>query len=173
MPEDKRTGSVSGCVRFPVGSKEWAPTNEGGMFVRLVVDNAGEPFMMCKGGGNSILQDEILVGVDLTHGHFKIPNPVTDSLEELRSEDEYACPFNYHFPSDKVMKDGDFVLALSRDYLCVMTLGSTRWSGYSGKEKKYWTCTYKDLTPRGQAIYGNIQSLYPNGFVTLQTWLDT
>jgi hypothetical protein len=54
----------------------------------------------------------------------------------------------------------------SIEYLAVITMGSTGWSGE-------FRCTYDDLTDEGKELYNNIQKLYPTGKLVLQTWLDT
>ena len=130
----RRTNNMHGWVNFPVNDADYTSSNEGGMFVRLVVEGV-ENFMVCCGGGNSFVEDEVLSGTDNNSVHSFLDN----------------C---------------------SSDYLCIITLGSTGWSGWND-EAGYWKCSYDDLTSDGKALYQHILALYPEGKLTLQTWLDT
>ena len=138
----RRTNNMHGWVNFPVNDADYTSSNEGGMFVRLVVEGV-ENFMVCSGGGNSFVVDEVLSGTDNNSAH-----PFHEFHDGRYG---WVCP----------------------DYLCVITLGSTGWSGWNDEAGHYWKCSYDDLTSDGKALYQHILALYPEGKLTLQTWLDT
>ena len=119
------------------------------MFVRAVVaerDDKKRPWMVCCGGYQSVIMDETLLHCD-ERAHF--PDIEKRDLEAI-----------YRF--------------LSINYLAIVTLGSTGWSGWSDENERYFECTEEDLTSEGRALLGNLRALYGDrGEVILQTWLDT
>jgi len=141
----------NGCVSFPVDSKEYVSTGEGGMIVQLVVmDESKEGWHMCCGGGCYVMHGEALTGMTGRHRPDR------------------------HFPKlrDKDVDDL-YEQFMSIPYLACVDLGSTGWSGYSDQNGEYWKCGYPDLTNVGQELYNLMQKLYPEGTVYLLTWLDT
>jgi hypothetical protein len=56
---------------------------------------------------------------------------------------------------------------ISRDFLCVMTIGATGWSSNE------WVCTREDLTVEGEQLYSSLERLYPGCEIRLLTFLDT
>ena len=168
----RRSEEKTGCVNFPVNIPVYRNSREGGMFVRLVVEeDAQEPTLICSGGENHIMMDEYLVGTDdLQH---KYP-----TWQDSRRETERQRL--RHFPrlEDEHVTWESRERALNRyrsiSYMAVLTLGSTGWSGYDDREPGgYWTCRYGDLTPEGRAMYDGLKATYPGARMTLQTWLDT
>ena len=80
----RRTNDVTGYVNFPVDSKYYHSSNEGGLYVRLVVVEAKSfGFMECCGGATGIEADGTYLGDDF-HG------------ENNTLEDEKGM--SYHFP---------------------------------------------------------------------------
>jgi hypothetical protein len=130
-------------------------TGEGGMFVRLVVED--EDFMVCCGGTSYIIYDECFVGSDVTSD---VSNEGFDAAIKL--EEEYMFPH-----AEDVYKN------ISTSYICCMTIASTGASYYDDDKERNWICTFDDLTDEGKELYKQIQQLYPKGVITLQTWLDT
>lgn len=56
--KQRRSDHIEGVVNFPVHSKKYRNSNEGGMFVRLVVF-ADEDDIVCCGGTNHALYDAV------------------------------------------------------------------------------------------------------------------
>lgn len=143
----RRRPIVEGCVNFPVDDERYTDTKEGGMFVRLVVEDYD--LVVCAGGYQQIEYDEVLVG--------------TDKGDEIFE----------HFPHMEDKETSTRRRLVSVDYACIITLGSTGWSGWNEEENRTFICTYEDLTESGKELYHMIRRLYPNGTIVLQTWLDT
>ena len=161
MPDsNRRTDEIRGVVDFPVKSQEYLSSREGGMFVRLTVEMP-EGHSACCGGQNHVIYDECLVGID----EAGIPASFRNPGNPLRREESRLFPrINNH--------EGEPEECHSIGLAAVITLGSTGWSGYS-QERGYWTCGYADLQPEGKAVYDALKSAYPEGKISLQTWLDT
>ena len=190
---NRRSKKVRGYVKFPVGSKEFRNSSEGGMLVRLVVvdesNKRDKEWMVCCGGHNEIMMDESFLCDDKERNvHIPSTNPKVkpkdlrgyyskiDIARETKSGELFHFPRYYEDNSSSVPNPyrTDFRRYLSIGYLCVMTIGSTGWSGWSDKRSKYWHCTYADLTSDGKDLYRNIKKLYgPRCRIYLQTWLDT
>jgi hypothetical protein len=154
MPLNRRSSATSGCVHWPT---HLTSRGDGGMFVRLVVEN--EDFMVCCGGDNYIFQDECFVGSDI------LSTVSTDAFDDaLEAEHQYIFPRNH---------GEDALASLSTPYICCMTIASTGASYYDKDKERNWICTFDDLTANGQDLYRRIEALYPDGTITLQTWLDT
>jgi hypothetical protein len=173
---NRRSTDVDGWVNFPVNDPRWVNSNQGGMFVKLVVVDPREfddQFGVCTGVGVYDMLQECLVGDDLR------PKPVSPSAEDCTQEDweEYDRKMRkweeYHFPHINAHLDGDQDEYFSRVYLCSMVLGSTGWSGWSEEHSENWTCKYDDLTEQGKALYNQIKQLYPGCDLHLLTFLDT
>ena len=143
---NRRSKKILGLVNFPVDDPQYENSNEGGMFVRLVVRPVRKQWMVCCGGMNSIMYDECFIGDD-------------------KSNDE-----GFHFPYLDV--DDVTFKYNSIGYLCVITLGSTGWSGWDGND--YFRCKYENLTPEGKVVYDQIKDVFKDrGTLCIQTWLDT
>lgn len=155
----RKTKAVSGWVNFPVDSELWRDTEEGGISVKLVVtDNqeSNHQHGLCFGSSVTDILATKLVGEVRT---LEINISVKEAEE-------------YHFP----FLDRDNVgveQIMSRDYMAVIVIGSTGWSGFSDETGRYWNCSFSDLTDDGKAFYGQLQRLYPNCQVHFLTFLDT
>ncbi len=175
---NRRSTDMNGWVNFPVNDPRWRSTNEGGMFVKLVVcDNRefDKKFGVCCGVSVRDTLSEVLIADD------KRPEPKHQfAQEDFASKDAWLAAVEaeqsairrweeYHFPH---MNDENDPSYNSRDYLAVIIMGSTGWSGYSD-ENGLWHCTYDDLTGEGKALYDSIQRLYPECELHLLTFLDT
>ena len=160
MTSARRTGQVQGMVNFPVDSHQFPSTQEGGMFVRLLVEMP-HGSMLCGGGNNHIIYDECLVGIDTTRQDDG-PNL---SGSPLRREEARLFP---HLDDRNGRPEDHHSIGLA----ATITLGSTGWSGYN-QDQGYWTCTYGDFRTEGKAVYDALKAAYPEGRITLQTWLDT
>lgn len=144
------------------------------MLVKLVVcDNRefDDQFGVCCGAHVFDVLEESFVGDD------KLPKPVPaqdyDSVESVVAEQQaFARWEERHFPrvNDKV--DG-VEREMSRPYLAVLVIGTTGWSGWSEAKGQYWACTFNDLNEEGQALYNQVQKLYPGCDLHLLTFLDT
>lgn len=179
---DRRSKSVRGYVNFPVDNPEYKNSGEGGMYVQLVVSDAQKDFdkrwMICSGSNALITMAESLIGDDV-HLEPKIDyvNTPLDKWREL----ELQGAENFHFPRIEKEEETSNKAAwgfmgryLSCEYLAVVNLGSTGWSGWRVDNSGHWKCTYQDLTPEGQALYDQIKELYQGfGDLYLITWLDT
>ena len=175
----RRSNEASGCVAFPTESEVYRNTREGGIFVRLVIEeNSETPVLICCGGENRVGYDELMTGTD------NIPE---GGLHQQARGEELLLEENHHFlhlnleepdqadrssEAEAVRNRIRFSQYDSRPYLAVLTLGSTGWSGHS-EDLGYWTCRYEDLTPEGKAVYDALTAAYPGCRATLQTWLDT
>lgn len=171
----KLGNKVEGFVNFPIRSKEYKNSGEGGMFVRLLVEEGNEPndWMECCGGDNFFYYDECLVNTDVDQ------HPKDQNLKSFELWDAYYKRINKweekFFPRiHEKDKPGNYSMDkyLSKPYLAVLTIGSTNWSGYSRK-KGGWFCTYNDLTRDGKRLYDDMKKLYKGCKIILQTWLDT
>jgi hypothetical protein len=152
-PSKRRTTEVRGWVNFPIQDPTWNDTREGGMFVRLVVE---EPDcfaeMACCGGNNWVILDETLPR-DVQREHF----PRSEEASKSEEEDARLLYLKY----------------MSIPYIAVLTIGSTGWSGWGKKTEAYWRCQFEDLTEEGKELYRSLQKLYPKSRLSLLTFLDT
>lgn len=94
-------------------------------------------------------------------------------LVATTEEDWMVCCGGFQRVEESECHVGSDKKSHEHSYLCIMTIGSTGWSGYSDKAGTYWTCTFDDLTEEGKRLYKAIQALYPDCKLYLQTFLDT
>jgi hypothetical protein len=165
----RRTANVRGCVNFPVTSKEYTSTQEGGMYVELwVLDKAYCPFNREYSGSN---EWPVCCGVGQIYVNF---SGVLAGTDKNKNKDKISLEEGQRFPLEEAMfpnikqKDYDSISLLS----CI-TLGSTGWSGYSNRNG-LWRCKFKDLTLEGKEFYNSTKKIYgKSGSLLLVTWLDT
>lgn len=159
----RRSKQVRGFVDFPINDPAYKNSNEGGMFVRLVVDDPNnDPWGVCCGGYCSFDYDEEYMGDDLG-------NPEAYHFPRMAE----TLPHSYSSAAgwDKPWEQTDFG---SVAYLCVINLGSTGWSGWNEEKGEHFLCRYENLTAEGKELYNMIKKLYEGkGTLYLQTWLDT
>lgn len=171
----RRSTAITGWVNFPVNDPQWANSMEGGMVVKLVVcDNRDfdDQFGVCCGASVSDLLSECFVGDD--RRPKPEPLPSYDSIEAVRAEQQaFADWEQYQYPRlhDEAVEGVERYL--SRDYLATLVLGTTGWSGWNPQTEKGWVCQFSDLNPEGQALYRQMEALYPGCDVHLLTFLDT
>ncbi len=164
---NRRSNEVKGWVNFPVEDPRYQNSMEGGMLVRLVVEEFYESdFRVCIGGLVHVLMDESYIRDD----NREPPKPHANPYQEQSENTEYI---RHHFPLHERLNEPSFDGFVSRPYLAAILLGTTGWSGWNISEEKYWHATYDDLAVEGKAFYKSIQSLYPGHPIRLQTWLDT
>jgi hypothetical protein len=175
---NRRSNIVKGMVNFPINNKDFDNTQEGGMFIRLVVEPRKDS-IVCSGGLTSVLHDETYLGDDNRELDFKAlseeeqsklnPEQLNQYLQtEQEARDRYV---EYTFPN---LKENNFELQYhSRPYLAVVIMGSTGWSGFSYETGEYFRCRYENLSDEGKSLYQKIKDLYPGEKLTLQTWLNT
>lgn len=171
---NRRSLEVRGNVNFPVYSTRYISSNEGGLFVRLVVEDPNYSFMVCSGGYNPINMDESFIGDDqLCVCEFCRTGEYTMTCRDcVKFSDTFP---NWDLPQDKE-EQSDYLKSIryySIPYIAVVTLGSTGWSGYDNEGSGMWICTYEDLTDSGKALYDSMALAYPDSKLVLQTWLDT
>lgn len=190
---NRRSTSTRGYVKFPIEDPCWKNSQEGGMFVQLVVvdpnenvgGNTSKDWMECCGGLFHLTASETFIGDDyhlndtpgLPEGWGKSESPA--ELEKAAAD--YSAPpesEKFHFPNiDMEMGDNTpkdlFTKYTSTAYLAVITMGSTGWSGWSDEKDRMWNCTYDDLTREGKLLYQIIEDLYIHCQLYLVTWLDT
>lgn len=169
----RRTTNQEGFVNFPTHLRN---TNEGGTFVRLIVreKEKNTEWMQCIGGYNFFFMDESYCGNDVD-GSFigNYTNP--DEWQKKYLEFERNIFPNYANKETKIRTEksyGEMGEFLSCYCLCVMTIGSTGWTGVreNGDE---WICGYDDLTQEGKKLYDSIKNLYENCEILLLTFVDT
>jgi hypothetical protein len=173
MQLNRRSNVVRGYVNFPVDSKEYISTGEGGLFVELwVVPKKDTDWMVCCGGfGINVTYCESLIGTDKSHN--------TDNFDEMMQEiksgnkdarqrfylEEELFPYMH---KDEEQRDYNSI-----DLYACVNLGSTGWSGYHD-DKGMWRCTFDDLNDDGKALYKSLEKLYGDtAELLLVTWLDT
>jgi len=166
------TNAMSGWVKFPVESTEWKNSREGGMIVKLVVIGTDKSaFDECCGVCVTDVLYEVLAGDDKRpKPEFPPPDGSTRDFEQaLRADREWE---EYHYPNLNQFDGVTTETYMSRDYLAAIVLGSTGWAG-ANENGDYWYCTFGDLTADGQALYRQVQALYPDCTLHLLTFLDT
>ena len=162
----RRTNSVIGYVNFPIDSKEFVSSGEGGLFVELwVIPKDKKEWMVCCGGQSiTTTYTEALIGTDIRKNKDNFDKGDYKDIQRFPLEEEL-------FPD---IANGESNNRYISKYLhaCV-TLGSTGWSGYN-KTKGMWRCTYDDLNSDGKALYELLERLYGDkATLRLVTWLDT
>jgi hypothetical protein len=172
---NRRSKDRNGWVNFPVDDPKWSSTNEGGMFVKLVVCDDrefDEQFGICCGVHVHDLLSEQLINDDQRPWR-ECPVIDLDEPDAIQKMNEavqnHKLWEEYHYPH---VNDPDNPEYHSRPYLCSIALGSSGWSGYNN-HVKMWHCTYADLTEDGKSLYNTIQQLYPGCKLHLLTFLDT
>ena len=126
----RKTNSQTGWVHFPVDDPRYQNTNEGGMFVRIVaLEKDLWEWSNCCGVEFSYLYNENLIGDE---------EPFFPNLD--RRDDPVGI--------DRF---------LSIEHLCVLSIGSTGWSGWDGEN--YWQCQYADLTDEGKKLFDQVSAL--------------
>ena len=169
----RRSTETSGWVRFPIDDPAWSHTREGGTVVKLVVcdDRDEDGFALCSGAWVTDVLTEILIDDD------QRPAPrddaVIDGPAALQAEEDKRLRWErYHFPN--VGTDPEFGSPeLGRAYLAALVLGTSGWSGAHRTEERPWSCRFDDLTAEGQALYRQLEVLYPGCSLHLLTYLDT
>ena len=132
---------------FGVDGDSYENTMEGGMFVRLVVlDDENDTELVCCGGENHIVEDEIIIG----DNSGRTPEDVRQEI--------FPSPYPEH---------------VSDACLAILTIGSTGWSGYDHAVNAYWRATVDDLTPEGKRLCLALEEAFPGKRIRLLTWLDT
>lgn len=165
----RRSKQFIGMVNFPVGSKEYTSTNEGGMFVQLWCVE-GERFscgVCCGYGGVYANMSETLIGTD-----SEVNEDNFHEIEEGKDPMEWKQSFALEemlFPHIKMEGEDQY---LSKELLACLTMGSTGWSG-ANEKNEYWRCRYEDLNDSGKGIYDALKNAYPKAKLILVTWLDT
>lgn len=172
---NRRSREIAGWVKFPVNDNEWTHSNEGGMIVKLVVcEPRGEhdKFTICCGAYVRDILSESFIADD------RRPRPKNmvdeESIENIdkyyNSQQEWEA---YHFPfhNDDTMDGVDKFLSI--EYLAVVVMGNTGWSGYNETIGEYWQCGFDDLTEDGKLLYKQFEKLYPGCELHLLTFLDT
>lgn len=174
---ERRSNAVSGWVRFPVNDPDFKDTHEGGMVVKLVVIDVrahDDPhrFEKCCGGYVRDILSESFVGDD----QFPFPTFTEQADQPADLENEQARLKAWdarHFPrinEEMVVGVDRFI---SREYLAVLVIGTTGWSGFNDGTGRYFECVFNSLTDEGQLLYRQIAALYPGARLHLLTFLDT
>ena len=177
-PYGRRSTQVRGFVKFPTHLEN---DKQGGMFVRLVVmptinaprldNNLTEDMwdyyrenkeIVCTGGMSSFIYDEVFYGTDDKDwtSWWEQEGKLDEKRNRSIEEEHFPYINSKEEDMDSLQRYG------SVQYLAVITMGSTGWSGR-------FRCTYDDLTDEGKELYNNIQKLDPTGKLVLQTGLDT
>ena len=174
---ERLTRSCSGFVSFPTFSARIESTNEGGTFVKLVVVDDHDQrdvlhFAKCSGVAVHDLLIETLVADDqCSRPRGSAQFTSVEKLKEEQAED--IAWQQRHFPGTGDPMRTGYESLLSRDYLAVIVMGSTGWTGIDRQTKEPWWCIFDDLTEDGKALCKQIASLYPNASLHLLTFVDT
>lgn len=172
---NRRTTIKKGFINFPMHLPN---TNEGGTFVRLGVREKNETqfddlWMVCSGGYNAFFMDESYIGNDID-GSFEIED--YSDLSWIEKELEFERKIFPMYKMEDSKNDeyhGKMGEYLSNHWLCMMTIGSTGWTGRNEQDKE-WICTYNDLTDEGKTLYDSMRNLYgDNCEILLLTFIDT
>jgi hypothetical protein len=181
MKMQRKSIKIVGVVNFPIESKEYPNSGEGGMVVKLVVignkrNKSSWEYGVCCGASVTEVMAEQIVGDDKR----PMPKDINDftSLEAMNKSMAKVREWDgFYFPNlNKVWVRGDDDIGMERyhsvGFAAVIVMGSTGWSGYS-PEKGSWVCKYSDLTDDGKEIYKMIKKMYPKQELHLLTYLDT
>lgn len=174
---ERRSNAAEGWVNFPIDNPQYEYTGDGGMIVKLVVVDdhemeAPEHFAKCTGVQVRDLLTECLVGDD----QLAYPEDAKsyESVATIRDEEQARVDWvRRHYPGYRCGACDPIEADLSRDYLAVIVMGSTGWSGMHAETGNSWACTVEDLTVQGKALYDQVAALYPNAALHLLTFLDT
>ena len=158
---------VTGCINFPIDDTRYSNTGASGTIVKLVVhdDREKDTFAVCSGSIVFDVMISLFVGDDkhlIQRGRLN-----GESEKHFQQVVQYHFPKSYNDDSSKRIEK-----YLSRPYLASIIMGSTDWYGWDESEKRYWKCTYDDLTEDGKALYHQIQNLYKGCNLSLITFLD-
>lgn len=171
----RRSTAVSGWVNFPVADPEWVNSGEGGTVVKLVVCDNRDPaerFGLCFGAGVIDHLTETYVGDD------RAPPPSSnENLSALDALVAEQSAFNaaraYHYPAYSTEPKEEGILYFSREYLAVLVLGTTGWTGIRESNSEAWVCGLGDLSEEGKALYAKLKALYEGCELHLVTFIDT
>jgi hypothetical protein len=179
MAGARRTTQVEGYVAFPVHSQEYRNTQEGGMFVKLVVveqNDFDNELARCCG----VTVTDMLTG-SFAGDDSQAQPPELDFSKELTAEDVEAdqtawdAYVGHHYPlrNDESPAIEHHERCMSRPYRAAIVMGSTGWSGYNDASHRKWHATFDDLTDDGKALYQLVKKLNPGCTLHLLTFLDT
>lgn len=158
---NRRSTQMRGWVNFPIFNPDYENSNEGGMFVRLMVfDNPKEKkqFPLCT--GNYIFEEfqEVLVGDD-KHPMPKDEDFIINGVFDVDTHHEAMEEWRDWYKQ--------------QNCLASILIGTTGWSGWHTKKKEYFTCDCSYLTVEALRFYPIFYQLYPNCEIHLLTFLDT
>jgi hypothetical protein len=168
----RRSAEISGWVNFPVHDPTWTNTFSGGMVVKLVVcDNRSDvgKFGLCIGAS---VTDTLVGGLV---GDDRRPLPANKASRKGKAQsgfEEQQALELYHYPLLHHPDESEEVRNRSRDYLAVIVIGSTGWSGLHTADSYDWKCRREDLTVEGRTFYAHVQAQYPGCELHLLTFLD-
>ena len=152
----RRTNAVMGYVNFPVESKKYISSKEGGMYVWLVVPYSRTDVCCCTDGGISLGIPNAFLGTDT--------QPSSDNFDDV-----YRCVMKkLPIPEQKFPLEDEI---FGKSFIAAIMLGSTGWSGID-KNNNYWRCKYEDLTSYGAEVYDLFKNIYSRPPILL-TCLDT
>lgn len=173
---NRRSNESNGFIKFPINDITdygYQCSGEGGIAVRLVVMNnsrEGEStpsWPICCVSLPNIIENEVTLGCD---AHFQL----NDMGNNYQRQQHYQK--SHYFEESHISKHNEKYLEsqirVSVEYLAVITLATTGWSGYSDLAG-YWKAQYSDLTEEGKELYALIQKLYPGKIICIETLLDT
>lgn len=175
---NRRSKEIRGFVNFPVDDLKYKNTNEGGMYIILVVIDRQQSglrrWYQCCGDYCYLIEPDVLIRDDL-HPRPNISNAssIEDFDKERQLNDKYEAKY---WPSTGVKhkmitENMEIAYRLSHPFLCALVIGSTGWSG--ANKDDYWYCKLSDLTKEGKQLYKLIKKLYKGCEVRLLTCLDT
>jgi hypothetical protein len=172
----RRSEEIRGCVNFPIANPLWKNSKEGGMVVKLVVIDPRDfedQFGLCCGAQVHDVLTEVLLGSD-KHPHPERPQQF-DTPADVKDYEQACMDWQATYFPDNTSDEKDLGVLrfLSRDYLAAVVLGVTGWSGWNEPAGKYWICQPSDLSEDGQALYRQLENLYPGCELHLLTYLDT
>lgn len=172
---NRRSNEICGFVNFPVNDKNYENSNEGGMFVKLVVINDGNWSVCCGPGDNVSMFSDVMIDDDKPKKNVTKPKHISEFAEKLElNKDNIKNNITFHYPRiDDDICGNLSSRYMSIPYLAIIDIGSTDWSGWNEKKKQYWHCTFDDLKDDGKALYNSMKKLYPKCDIRLVTFLDT
>jgi len=134
LNKTRRSNKQRGFIRFPIGDPRYQNTNEGGMFVRLVVIE-GNRWTKCSGGLNSFVADKEFIRDNRRPVPRKQDYGTTLS-EIQREQSDYQKYENFHFPAINKVENLAVGASkyLSRPYLAVYLLVCYHAPPFSGRK---------------------------------------
>lgn len=145
----RRTSEQNGFINFPVTSKEYEDTGEGGLVVLLYV-----------------LEDK---NFDKRWALSFNDEPFWDASVMRFTEESCATMVHQGEKEENKIKVSD----MDRPILLCMNLASTGWSGWHKKKGRMFSASFDDLTEEGKQLLSLIKKLYPENRIVLTTTLDT